>query len=86
MRIKKATPEERQAHHGVYPLYGSVQVDGMTVLVESLAGYDPEWKYEALAPDGYIFEEGTHTLLADTQADLFERLSMGLESDPELCA
>lgn len=66
----------------MYPLFGFIKVKGVlggTVgfwqcEVEYLGEGRNEPNYEIHAPKGMHFIEGTHTLLATTQADCFERL------------
>lgn len=86
-RIIIATAEERAAYRAdrrhLYPLHGWVDApleDSRSELtvrcaLEDLRGHwskpDPVW--ELRAPDGYIFDEGTHGLLGDTQARVLER-------------
>jgi hypothetical protein len=79
--IKTATPEEREAYRNqkprpCYPLLGWYTVEGHRCAVEDLSGdwgkEDPQ--LEIMAPEGFHFEmNGTHSLLAHTRKDLYER-------------
>ena len=88
MKIRRAVGEEIKDYDGLYPLYGFIQVPlnprssashvykDLTVPVEYLgdrwAKGNPQW--EALAPEGFHFDEGLHAILGFTQADLLDRI------------
>jgi hypothetical protein len=74
----KANPRE------ISPLFGFVMVDGHRVAVEYLGEGKDEPNYEALAPDGYHFDCGTHTILGTTQRDLTDQI-FGLEKCNKSC-
>lgn len=76
--IKTATPEEREAYRGCYPLLGWYNAGEHRCAVEDLSGdwskEDPQ--LEILAPDGFHFEmNGTHSLLCINRTDLYERVA-----------
>jgi len=79
MKIKLATKEERQNYGGIYPLHGTIETGGFTLVLEDLRSYawidsDPKW--EVLAPKGHYFDmQMTHSLLGMSQADIKERVS-----------
>lgn len=74
MSYRKATPQERNAYQGMYPLHALCHTaDGHLVAIEDLRGSwakpDPTW--EVCAPDGWHFTaDGVyHSRLCDSLAE-----------------
>ncbi len=83
MKITRASRQEAGAYQGMYPLYGTAQVNGITVIIEELG--EPQGpRYEILLPDGYIdAPQQQHFLLCFDNKDLLERLKA---LDPVPCS
>jgi hypothetical protein len=84
-KIRKATDAEKRQwaeKKELYPLFGFIKVKGVLgrcvgfwqCEVEYLGEGKDNPNYEIHAPKGMHFMDGCHTLLAETQADCFERL------------
>jgi len=94
-RVTKATPEQREEYvtrhiteYGskpVHPLYGFVTVEGHVCAVEFPNEGPDNPKYEVMAPKGYHFAEGLHSLLCFSMADLQDRICEGLHSCTPAC-
>lgn len=94
MKIQKAELHEKQNYTGLYPLFGYVTVQAsiggcktrVTVPIEYLGEGKDEPNYEAILPDGlHLACEHIHTVLGTTQADLLDRLSVGLSECNSEC-
>lgn len=78
-RPEKATSCEKadyKANGPIYPLYGTIKIDGHRCVIEDLrgtwGGSDPI--YEIIAPPGMMFSpDETHSMLCHTLADCTER-------------
>jgi hypothetical protein len=76
-RIIKATHREVLAYRKTNPvndLFGFIRHNGNKFPVEGLFEGPGEPNYEVMCLPGFHFSEGTHTLLATTQAEAIERV------------
>lgn len=85
--MRKASNEEKANYlltKPVYPLYGFITVDCRQCFIERLTG-DPDLKYEVMAPDGFHFTSGTHTILCVNLEEVRNCTAEKLESSTENC-
>lgn len=74
MKINRASPKQKKAYEGIYPLYGTAHINGLIVHIEELNECQGP-KYEIVLPDGYIDgPQHLHFLLCFDKDDLLERL------------
>ncbi len=96
LKIVKATHSQQQdyitkhiAAYGtrpVHPLYGYVAVDGHQCEIEFPNEGRDNPKYEVMAPEGFHFSEGLHSLLCFSMDDLRTRVAQnGLVTCHEGC-
>lgn len=76
VKLRKATGPERESYDGLYPLYGFATIEDQEIVIQDLRD---DWKkpnplYEAIAPDGFHFDEGPHTLCCFDLKDVRDRL------------
>lgn len=86
--MRKATEKEKANYlhfnKPVYPLYGFMKIDGRLCFIERITG-DPDLKYEVMAPDGYHFTSGTHTILCVNLEEVRNCTAENLEACTKDC-